>query len=63
MESSSSSPHEMPRRAFLLVGTAVMAAGCVSLLPTRAEATPTLPAAPVTEAPPTRSHATLLGLL
>jgi hypothetical protein len=54
---------EMPRRAFLFVGSAALAAGYVILSPTRAYTAPASPAAAVDELPPSRPHSTLLGIL
>lgn len=62
-ELSSPPPAEMPRRAFLVVGTAALAAGFVTSPPARAHPAPATPAATVAEPAPPRPHATLLGVL
>lgn len=54
---------EMSRRAFLVVGSAVTAAGYATLPSTRAYAASESPATATDEPPPTRSHRTLLGIL
>lgn len=60
-DASSFPPVEMSRRAFLVVGSAVTAAGHIALSSTHAYAASE---SPVTdEPPPTRAHRTLLGVL
>ncbi|MFD6140758.1 hypothetical protein [Promicromonospora sp. NPDC060271] len=61
-EASSFPPIEISRRAFLVVGSAVTAAGYVALPSTPAYAASESPAT-ATDEPPTNSHRTLLGLL
>jgi hypothetical protein len=64
MADASSFPSiEMSRRAFLFVGSAVTAAGYVTLPSTHAYAALESPATASGEPPPTRSHRTLLGVL
>ena len=64
MADASSFPSiELSRRAFLVVGSAVAAAGYATLPSTHAYAASESPATATDEPPPTRSHRTLLGLL
>ena len=62
-DASSFPPVEMSRRAFLVVGSAVTAAGHIALSSSRAYAARESPAVATDEPLPTRSHRTLLGLL
>jgi hypothetical protein len=63
MADASSFPSiEMSRRAFLVVGSAVTAAGYAALPSTHAYAASESPVT-ATDEPPTRSHRTLLGVL